>query len=567
MSSPYADKPWLASYPPYVPQQLPLPKMSMIGCFEESVKRRPEQAAVYYFDHSISYQELDDMAEAFAVLLAEWGVGKGDRVAVCMQNNPQFLIAQYGAWKRGAIMVPLNPMFKEKELEYHLNDSGAKVLICLESLYAAVAKQVVAKTMVEHVVTTHEADLLPKGMKESIILLENSDKQQFAETTDMIEAVQKRLKRKAPREEVTPEDIAYLVYTSGTTGLPKGAISLHKNIAFNAEVYRTWMQLGDEDCVLGVAPLFHITGIVGHIAVAGIAGIPLVLFHRFDVKEMLRLVEKWRPTFTIGSITVYIALMNYPDAEKVDLSSLKKCYSGGAPIAPSITERFMEKFGIYIHNGYGLTESNSPTHVVPLGARAPVDLESGALSVGIPAPNCEVKLVDLADPSKEVAPGETGEFAVRGPMIFAGYWNKPNETEKAFHDGWFLTGDVVKMDEKGWFYVVDRKKDMIIASGFKVWPRDVEDVLYQHLAVKEAAVVGVPHPYRGETVRAYVSLKEGFEVTEEELIQFCKERMADYKYPREIVFLNELPKTATGKFLRRQLRDQAREEAWKQQKA
>jgi long-chain acyl-CoA synthetase len=268
----------------------------------------------------------------------------------------RILIAQYGAWKRGAIMVPLNPMFKEKELEYHLNDSGAKVLICLESLYAAVAKKVVAKTKVEHVVTTNEADLVPKGIKESISLLKDADKQRFADITDMMEAVQKRLNRRAPREEVTPEDIAYLVYTSGTTGLPKGAISLHKNIAFNAEVYRTWMQLGDEDCVLDVAPLFHITGIVGHIAVAGLAGIPLVLFHRFDVKEMLRLVEKWRTTFTICSITVYIALMNHPDTEKHDLSSLKKCYSGGAPIAP----QFMEKFGIYIHNGYGLTELPHP---------------------------------------------------------------------------------------------------------------------------------------------------------------------------------------------------------------
>jgi long-chain acyl-CoA synthetase len=567
MSSAYEDKPWLASYAPYVPPELPLPKMSMIDYFEESVKRHPNQSAVHYFDHSISYQELDDMAEAFAALLAEWGIGKGDRVAVYMQNNPQFLIVQYGAWKRGAIMVPLNPMFKEKELEYHLVDSGAKVLVCLESLYASVAQEVVAKTKVAHVVTTNEADLLPDGMKESISLLNDSHKQRFADTTDMMDVVQQRLNMRAPHEEVTPDDVACLVYTSGTTGLPKGAMSLHKNIAFNAEVYRTWMQLGDKDCVLGVAPLFHITGMVGHIAVSSLVGIPLVLFHRFDVKEMLRLVEKWQPTFTVGSITVYIALMNHPDVEKRQLSSLKKCYSGGAPIAPSITEQFLEKFDIYIHNVYGLTESNSPAHAVPLGERAPVDLESGALSVGIPVPNCEVKVVDMSDPSKEAAKGETGEFAVRGPMIFAGYWDKPAETEKAFHDGWFLTGDVVKMDEKGWFYVVDRKKDMIIASGFKVWPRDVEDVLYKHPAVKEAAVVGIPHPYRGETVRAYVSIKEGFSITEEELIQFCKERMADYKYPREIIFLQELPKTATGKFLRRQLRDEAREASLNQQNA
>lgn len=556
MSSHYAGKPWLQAYAPYVPHELPLPKKSMIDCFEDSVRRHPDRAAVFYFDRSISFQELDEMAESFAALLAEWGVGKGDRVALYLQNDPQFLIAQYGAWKRGAIMVPLNPMFKEKELEYHLNDSGARVLVCLESLYAAVAREVIPRTKVEYVITTSEADLLPEGAGESL-----GKKERFAETFDLMEALQKHRNRRAPREEVTPEDVACLVYTSGTTGPPKGAMNLHRNIAFNAEVYRTWMQLGDGDCVLGVSPLFHITGIVDHVAVAGLAGIPLVLFHRFDVKEMLRLIEKWKPTFTVGAITAYIAWMNHPDADGFDLSSLKKCYSGGAPIAPSITEQFMEKFGIYIHNIYGLTESNSPTHGVPFGSRAPVDPESGALSVGVPVPNCEAKVVDLTDPSREVAPGEIGEFAVRGPMIFAGYWEKPEETKKAFHDGWFLTGDVVKMDEQGWFYVVDRKKDMIIVSGFKVWPRDVEDVLYKHPAVKEAAVVGVPHPYRGETVRAYVSLKEGWQVTEEELIRFCKERMANYKYPREIVFLEEVPKTATGKFLRRELRIRAREEA------
>jgi long-chain acyl-CoA synthetase len=304
-----------------------------------------------------------------------------------------------------------------------------------------------------------------------------------------------------------------------------------------------------------VAPLFHITGLIGHVAVAGLAGIPLVLYHRPDPAETLRLVEKWRPTFTVGAITVFISLMNAPGAKDDSLSSLTKVYSGGAPIAPSITEQFEEKFGVYIHNIYGLTESNSPTHGTPYGTKAPVDPNSGALSVGVPIPGCEARLVDLEDPSKEVAVGESGEFAARGPMIFGRYWEKPEETEEAFHDGFFLTGDVAVMDEDGFFYIVDRKKDMINVSGYKVWPREVEDILYTHPAVREAAVIGMPDEYRGETVKAFVALKDGKSVSEEELISHCKANMAAYKYPRSVEFLDEVPKTATGKFLRRELRD------------
>ncbi|HET7479337.1 MAG TPA: long-chain fatty acid--CoA ligase [Rubrobacteraceae bacterium] len=556
-SSIYERKPWLDLYADYVPKELPIPEKSMIELFEDSVARVPDRDAVRYFDTTISFAELDRMAEAFAARLSEWSIEKGDRVVVYTQNNPQFLIAQYGAWKLGAVVVPLNPMLKARELDYHLNDSGAKVLVCLESLYRDVAKEVLPNTPVEHVVTTSELDLLPEDAAETLSALKGAKKLRFDETEDLAEIVSGAAGSSVPREPVSPDDIAYLVYTSGTTGKPKGAVELHKNIAFNAEVYRTWMQIGDDDSVFGVAPLFHITGIVGHTALAALAGVPLVLFHRFDPAEALRLIEKWRPTMTIGAITVFIALINTPGSGDRDLSSLEKCYSGGAPIAPSITEQFEKKFGVYIHNAYGLTESNSPTHFVPWGKRAPVDEASGALAVGVPVPNCEARLLKIEDPNEEVPPGEPGEFAAKGPMIFAEYWNKPEETEKAFHDGFFLTGDVAIMDEEGWFYIVDRKKDMINAGGYKVWPREVEDVLYTHPAVKEAAVVGVPDEYRGETVKAFVALKEGENVTEEDLIQYSKEQMAAYKYPRQIEFLDEIPKTATGKFLRRELREGA----------
>ncbi len=545
-SSPYESKPWLERYASGVPPELPLPEKSMIDLFEDSAGRVPERDAIRYFDHTISFGELDRMSGAFAARLASWDIGKGDRVAIYLQNDPQFLIAQYGAWKRGAIVVPLNPMLKSKELEYHLNDSGAKTLVCLESLYRDVAQDTLPRTQVERTITTNELDLLPGGPAE---------KPHFDYTTDLLEILHTETPAPETRAPVAADDVAYLVYTSGTTGKPKGAVGLHSNVAFNAEVYRTWMNIGEEDSVFGVAPLFHITGLVGHLALAALAGVPLVIFHRFDPRKALRLIEKWRPTMAIGAITAFIGLMNAPDSEGRDLSSLEKCYSGGAPIAPSITERFEEKFGVYIHNIYGLTESNSPTHATPLGYRAPVDETSGALSVGVPVPNCEARLVGLEDPGEEAPVGESGEFAVRGPMVFSEYWNKPEETANAFHDGYFLTGDVAVMDEEGWFYIVDRKKDMINAGGYKVWPREVEDVLYEHPHVKEAAVVGVPDEYRGETVKAFVAVKE--DVPEEELIQFCKERMADYKYPRRIEFLDEVPKTATGKFLRRELRPEA----------
>jgi long-chain acyl-CoA synthetase len=555
--SPYESKPWLERYAGYVPKELPEPEKSMIDLFEDSAARRPDQDAIRYFDETISFAELDRMAFRFAARLADWGVEKGDRVAVYMQNNPQFLIAQYAAWKRGAIVVPLNPMLKARELDYHLNDSGAKVLVCLESLYHDVAKEVVSNTQVAQVVTTSELDFVRSGAADEISNLKGAEKLHFDETTDLMEAIESVTEDSEVRVSVTPDDVACFVYTSGTTGKPKGAVELHRSIAFNAEVYRTWMQIDDDDSIFGVAPLFHITGLVGHGALAGLAGVPLVLFHRFDPAEGLRMIEQWRPTFTVGAITAFISMMNAPGSESRDLSSLEKCYSGGAPIAPSITDQFEKKFGVYIHNIYGLTESNSPTHATPMGSRAPVDEGSGALSIGVPVPNCEARLVNLEDPAEEVPIGESGEFAAKGPMIFKEYWNKPEETEKAFHDGYFLTGDVAIMDEEGWFYIVDRKKDMINAGGYKVWPREVEDVLYTHPAVKEAAVVGIPDEYRGESVKAFVALKEGEKVSEEDLVQYCKEQMAAYKYPRQIEFMDELPKTATGKFLRRELREEA----------
>jgi long-chain acyl-CoA synthetase len=310
--------------------------------------------------------------------------------------------------------------------------------------------------------------------------------------------------------------------------------------------------------MLGVAPLFHITGAIGHGGASVASGIPIALHYRFDPKTVFHTIERWKVTSTIGAITVFIALMNDPDIGKRDFLSFRMIYSGGAPVIPAVVDRFQDLTGVYIHNVYGLTESTSPALLVPLGLKAPVDPSTGAIAIGVPIPSTLVKIVDLEDPEKDLPPGEVGELTIKGPNIIPGYWNKPDETAHAIRRGWLFTGDVGTTDEKGWFYLLDRKKDMIIASGFKVWPREVEDMIYLVPGVREVAVVGIPDPYRGETVKAFVALKDGYEgkVTEEEILAFCKEKMAAYKYPRQVEFVKEVPKTPTGKFLRRALRKQ-----------
>ncbi|MFN0167067.1 MAG: long-chain-fatty-acid--CoA ligase [Bryobacteraceae bacterium] len=523
---PYDRKPWLERYPSFVPPRLPPAAESLIDVFERTAARHPDRPALHFFESTCTFAELNGLANRFAARLAAWGVGFGDRVALCLQNDPEFLIALYGAWKRGAIVVPLSPMFKAREMEYHLADSGARVLVSLDELYQANAAPILGRTRVEQVV-------IAGGLIESL-------RAQSAATADRIP--------------VAADDLAYLVYTSGTTGNPKGAMCPHGAIAFTSDVFRTVMQIGPDDRILGLAPLFHITGLVAGVALAALTATPLILFHRFDAGEALAQIARWKATNAVAAITAYIALMNHPGARRETLSSFTKCFTGGAPVAPAVVAQFEERLGHYVHNTYGLTECNSPSHVTPLDARGPVDPGSGALSIGLPIPNAEVKILDLTDRDREVPPGEPGELALRGPHIFPGYWNKPDATRDAFHNGFFLTGDIAVMDDRGWFYLVDRKKDMIVASGFKVWPREVEDVLYQHPAVKEAAVIGVPDDYRGESVKAFVALRDGHRATADELIAFCRERMAAYKYPRQVEFLEELPKTPSGKFLRRQLR-------------
>ena len=560
MTSIYEQKPWLKSYSPWIPPELEILRETLVQTLKRAVAQGESRPAVYYFGQSLSYAQVDRWSDQLAAALQDLGLKRGDRVVFYLQNIPQFVIAQYAVWKAGGIVVPLNPMYKEKELEYYFRDSGARMLIAQDSGYERVARELAGLIDLDAVITTSGLDFLPSDEPVPKILREEK-RIRLAGTHDFMDLLNKYEGRTFAPLSISPQQAAYFTYTSGTTGPPKGAMNTHENIVFNAKFYTVFLRLGAQDVILAVAPLFHVTGQVAHMASAVYAGIPIILFYRFDPEVALQLVERWKATFTLGAITVFISFMNHPATKKRDISSLQKVYTGGAPVPPAVVESFEKSVGPYIHNAYGLTETNSPSHFTPLGSRAPVDPDSGALSVGVPVCNALSKIMDLETGTRELPPGEIGEIVVNGPMVVPGYWNKPDETAHAIRDGWLYTGDVGKMDADGWFYVVDRKKDLINVSGFKVWPRDVEDVLYQHPAVREAAVIGVPDPYRGETVKAFMALKDDWRdrVSPAELIDFCKSRMAAYKYPRVVEIAAEIPKTTTGKFLRRVLRDQEKD--------
>ncbi len=549
MTDNYDKKSWQSAYPKWLPKTLPFPNESVLDRFENSFLKYPDKPCIYYFDAVLLYKDIYSMACRLAAALEEIGVQKGDRVVLWMQNIPQAAIAAIATWMRGAAIVPANPMYTVKDLQYLINDCTPKVIFCQDDLYSPEIKDKI------DVITTSPLDLLKQNSKlpEQLKGIKKDTPLGTRDLLNLINRMQAQGKPVKPK----PSDLAYLVYTSGTTGPPKGAMISHANIVYNCRVYEKSIRLSHSDSVLGVAPLFHITGIVAHLAIAFHLGIPLVLFNRFDVPDILHLIEKYRATFTVASITVYIALLNHPEAKSFNLSSLSKAYSGGAPVSPSTVQKCKEVLGLTIYNVYGLTESTSPATITPIGLAGPVDIESGALSVGLIAPGLEAWIVDVDDPEKILSPGQAGELVIRGPGITGGYWNKPGETAHAIRDGRFYTGDVAKIDENGWCFIVDRKKDQINVSGYKVWPRDVEDVLYQHPAVKEAAVIGIPDPYRGETVKAFVALTDAYKgkTTPEELTAFCKNKLAAFKYPRIVEIIDEVPKTPTGKFLRRVLKE------------
>jgi len=557
MASAYAGQPWLRLYQPGKPADITPERSDALSMWHSGLAAGADRPFLHYFDTPVTAATVEAESDALAAAFAARGVGRGDRIALFLQNVPQFVVGILAAWKLGAIAVPVNPMLKERELRYVLRDCGARAIVSLQDLWNSVASKAVEGTAVETMMTTSPLDYL--GGQGVPPVLQGHSRQATPGAADLAEVVREHLGARPAPVTLGPSDVALLTYTSGTTGEPKGAMNTHGNVTFNATVYREWMSLTPADIVLAGAPLFHITGLIGHLGVAMLVPMPLVLGYRFEPATINRLVERYRCTFTVMAITAFTAMANDQTIRECDLSSLTKAYSGGAPIAPSIVERFEREVGLYIHNIYGLTETTSPSHGVPFGRRAPVDSASGALSVGVPVFNTVARIVD--DEGNDLPPGEIGEIVTSGPMVVPGYWNRPDATEKTLPGGELHTGDVGFMDPDGWFYLVDRKKDMIVAAGYKVWPREVEDTLLRHPAVREAAVVGVPDEYRGETVWAYVSLRPGAQATPGELAAFCREQMAAYKYPRRIEVLPDLPKTPTGKLLRRELREHARDSA------
>ena len=542
---------WQALYDEGLPIGIEFEYSSALEMFLSSVARSPDSPLIHYLDSTLTVSDVDRLSGALAVALEKSGIVRGDRIAMYLQNVPQYVIAMIATWKLGAIMVSINPMYKEQEVRHILNDSGAKGLVCLETLYRDVVAKVREESGLVVVVTTSELEFV--ASPEDFSVLSGVKRERVLGTLDLMDLIREHFGQNPPPViGVGPDDIAFITYTSGTTGPAKGAMNTHGNVIFTAQSYRDWIQLTSKDTIFGVAPLFHITGLVGHMALALLVPMPLVLAYRFDTALAIQQIEKWQATFTIGAITVFTALMNEPTAKDHDISCLTKVYTGGQSVAPATVAAFESQFGAYIHIAYGLTETTSPSHFVPLHRRSPVDEATGALAVGVPIFDTLSAIVD--EEGKLLPPGEVGEIIIKGPQVVPGYWQKPEETKNAFPDGWLHTGDVGLMDQDGWFYVVDRKKDLINASGYKIWPREVEDVLYHHPAVREAAVIGVPDEYRGENVKGFVSLKAGMSADPEELKAFCRERIAVYKCPRQIEILDELPKTASGKILRRELR-------------
>jgi long-chain acyl-CoA synthetase len=513
---------------------------------DAAVARAPDAPAIRYFDASLSYRYVDELSDTLAAHLALRGVTRGDRVALYLQNMPHFAIAAIAAWKLGAICVPVNPMNRARELSLIFADCTPKALICLDDLFVDVVSTLPPDLIPPHVLRVSAGEFQTRF---DARVLRASRPGSSAQIT----AFSGLERRSIPaREPLNSTDLALLVYTSGTTGKPKGAMITHGAFSFNANAFCEVAQLEDGDAVLGIAPLFHITGAVCCFGTAIMLAAPLILTYRFDPAVVLDSIDEWQPKFVVAAITAFIAIFNHEAASPQRLACLEKVYSGGAAVPGSLVDQFEARFGHYIHNCYGLTETAAPTHIVPFGVRAPVSGSDGVLSIGRTAPGARARVVE--ESGETAAAGVPGELVVEGTMVSPGYWKDPAETAANMRADGFRTGDIAFCDRDGWYYIVDRKKDMIISSGYKVWPREVEDVLYTHAAIREAAVVGVADPYRGETVKAFISVRPGAVVTRAEVIEFCRARMAAYKYPRSVEILDELPKTASGKILRRELR-------------
>jgi len=547
------EKVWLKNYPAEIPHEIDIPKMPVHQFLTDAYKANPMKIAIHFMGKELTYKELYESALKFANYLQSLGVEKGDRIAVMLPNCPQAVIAYYGIMYAGGIVVQTNPLYTERELQYQMADSGAKIILGLDILYPRITK-ILKETQIENVIITGIKDYLPfpKNLVYPFI-----QKKQYGFSVKVEHSGMNHLfveiMRSAPLNEITvpfdfEEDLALLQYTGGTTGFPKGVMLTHKNLIANTMMCDAWLYKCEDgqEIVLGILPFFHVYGMTTVLILSVMKKSKMVLMPKFDVEDTLKTIDKQKPTLFPGAPTMYIGLLNHPDIGKYNLSSIKACLSGSAPLPLEVQERFEAITGGKLVEGYGLTETSPVTHANFIWD------ERVTGSVGIPWPNTDSVILRSGE-ATPLPPGEMGEIAIKGPQVMKGYWNRPEDTAMTFADGWFLTGDLGYMDENGYFFIVDRKKDMIIAGGYNIYPREVEEILYEHDAIQECVVAGIPDPYRGETVKAYIVLKEGHSATEKELNDYCRKNLAAYKVPRAYEFRTELPKTAVGKILRRTL--------------
>lgn len=550
-----ADRPWLRFYEPGVPATLNYPRVGLPSLLDETAARYGDRPGTVFFGARLTYQTLQILATRFAGALHHLGVQPGDRVSLHLPNCPQFLVAYFGALKAGAIVVPFNPLYVEREIEHQLIDSGAEVAVTLDLIYPRLA-DVRPRTRLRNIVITSINEYFPPVLRVLYPLKARREGQlvrvprarDVHRMADLLDAA-----HPAPPVSVEPERTAVLLYTGGTTGIPKGAILSHRNLVCNVYQSRAWFPAlrQGQDTTIAVLPFFHSYGMTVAMNLAILSGLRLVLLPRFQVEAVLQAVSRQRPQHFPGVPTIYAAINSHPDVIRFDLRSITACISGAAPLPVDVQSRFEQLTGGKLVEGYGLTEASPVTHANPLSGTRKVG------SIGTPLPDTDARIVDETG-TRSLSPGEVGELIVQGPQVMQGYWNQPDETARALRGGWLFTGDMASMDADGFFYIVDRKKEMIITGGLNVFPREIEEVVYAHPAVLEAAAIGVPDSYKGEVVKVFVVLRQGVRATADDILAHCRRGLAPYKVPRAVEFRTQLPKSMIGKILRRVLVEEER---------
>ena len=552
--APLTGRPWTRHYDPGIPATLRYPDVPLQALLDDAAESYPNATATIFFNAKRTYRSISEDAWRFANGLRRVGVKKGDRVALVLPNTPQFVVAFYGALRAGAVLVCCNPRYTAAELQHQLADAGATVVVVLSRLYPLV-KAARPGTAVERVIVTNIKEEMPPVLRLLFtVAKEKKDghRQPFAGDAGALAFREVLAARPEPFDAgVRADDLALLQYTGGTTGISKGAMLSHRALVANTLQCRAWFtnMRDGEGAAMAVMPFFHVYGLTVVMSLSVQGAEAMILEPQLELEHLLKDIQRHRPRMFSGAPIIYNAINNSPLTKKYDLRSIEACVSGSAPLLTETHRRFVELTGAKLVEGYGLTEAAPVTHCNPLFGEG----KQKVGSIGVPFPDVEAKIVDLDAGEREMAIGEPGELILRGPQLMDGYYHQPEETAQALRGGWLYTGDIATVDADGYFAIVDRKKEMIIVSGFKVYPRDVEEVLVAHPAVTDAAVIGIPHPTKGEEVKAYVVLRPGGEATADEIIAHCRKTLADFKVPRQVEFRASLPHTVVGKTLRKEL--------------